>query len=58
MNIICKLFGHDWNTTDKYDQPCKRNRCLASRWLVVDKIKQAYGEKCVEWQVFDLDDLK
>jgi hypothetical protein len=51
MNIFCKIFGHWWDKSDKYRQPCIR--CLAVRYRTVDKIKYAYGEKAVGWIIFD-----
>ena len=58
MNIICKIFGHKWDKTDKYRQECKRNYCLATRYLAIDKIKHAFGEKCISWEIIDIDDIK
>lgn len=55
MNIFCKIFGHWWDKSDKYRQPCIR--CLAVRYRTVDKIKYAYGEKAVGWMIFDLNKL-
>ena len=57
MNIICKIFGHKWSKTDKYRQECKRNYCLATRYLVIDKLKYASGENCVHWRIIDLDTI-
>lgn len=56
MNIFCKIFGHWWDKREKYRQPCRR--CLATRWLVIDKKKWAYGEKSIGWTVLDFKKLK
>ena len=49
--LLCRCFGHKWDKTDKYRQPCKR--CTAIRYTVINQYKQAIGEKCVEWRVLD-----
>ena len=52
MNIICKVFGHNWNRTDPYKQPCKRRHCLATRW------QTARWNDLIAWKVTDIDKIK
>ena len=58
MNLLCKILGHNYDKSDKYRQDCKRKYCLATRWLVINQYKQAIGEKCIEWEYTDLDNIK
>jgi len=58
MNIICKIIGHSWDKTDKYRQDCKRNHCIATRYLAINRLKQMYGEKCIDWHIIDIGALK
>ena len=51
MKILCNIFGHRWNKSDKYRQPCKR--CGVIRYKNIDKLKQYTGEKCIEWTIME-----
>lgn len=57
MNILCKIFGHWWDKSDKYSYKQECRRCIAVRYRTVDKVKYAYGEKAVGWMIFDLNKL-
>lgn len=54
--FLCRCFGHKWDKTDKYRQPCKR--CNAIRYKMIDRYKQIIGEKCIDWKILDYKDLK
>ena len=55
--ILCKLFGHKWDTSDEYYQKCTRNGCLVWRAVYVKKYPK-FGEPASGWQIFDIDKLK
>jgi len=52
MNILCSVFGHKWDKSDKYRQNCKRKFCYVHRALMWNKYKTAIGEKAISWRVF------
>jgi hypothetical protein len=52
MNIICKIFGHKWDETDKYEQDCKRKHCIAFRTLF-EKPYPKIGESKYDWEIID-----
>lgn len=51
MNIVCRIFGHKWDRSNKYKQYCKRKKCSAFR------SKYSYMEK-IHWRTFDLERIK
>lgn len=50
--LMCKWFGHKWDTTDKGQQPCMR--CTAER-LLVRATHEIIGENPYSWQIIDID---
>jgi len=36
---LCKLFGHKWDKSDLYTQPCKRLGCKITRVLLLTNHK-------------------
>jgi hypothetical protein len=58
MNILCSIFGHKWDTTDIYEQNCKRKGCIAFITLF-ERSYPKIGEPKYDYQVIDFDkDLK
>jgi len=49
--VVCKIFGHRWDRTDPYSQPCKR--CTAKRVLMRDKFEMI-GKNPYSWKIIDL----
>ena len=54
MNILCNIFGHKYDQSQKFKQKCLRKNCYAYRVLILDKLKQMFGEDCLSWRVIDL----
>ena len=54
-SFICKHFGHDWDESDSFRQPCKR--CTALR-ILMRKRFEVIGENPYSWQVYDIDDVE
>lgn len=50
---LCKVFGHRWDKSDPYKQPCKR--CRAERHLMWQE-HYAVGETPWSWKVIDWDE--
>lgn len=58
MNILCSIFGHKWDKEGKYEQSCKRKKCIAFRTLFVTQFP-FFRFSLPEWRVIDFDkDLK
>lgn len=53
MKLFCFLFGHKWDTTDKYRQPCKRRNCMTTKYMTVDR----HNNK-ISFVIFDVDNFK
>ena len=51
MNIICKIFGHNWDN-NPYKQPCKRRNCFVTRW------KSILPDGSTDWRITDIDNIK
>ncbi len=47
-NIICRIFGHKWDKSDDYKQPCKR--CYMERWLMYNRY-HSLGENPYSWKI-------
>ena len=58
MNIWYKIFGHKWAKIDSYKQDCIRKRCLALRYLAYDKVKAAFCEKSINWEIINISKIK
>jgi hypothetical protein len=58
MKIICKIVGHNWDKSDKARQICKRNHCLATRYLFFNPLKQMLGHEAWGWEIIDIDKIK
>lgn len=52
-SFFCKLFGHKWDTSDKYEQNCTRSGCLVWR-AVYEKKHPKFGEPVSGWEIFDI----
>ena len=55
MNIFCKIFGHKWDTADKYEQSCKRKNCIVFRTLVENRYPDI-GEPKYDWEIIDFEE--
>lgn len=49
--LLCLIFGHKWDKSDQYCQPCKR--CSAYRNRMYSEYKSIIGEKSVTWQIIN-----
>jgi hypothetical protein len=57
MSLICKILGHKWDTSDRYEQSCTRKGCLTYRTLVANRFPKI-GEPAIEWRIIDLFNIK
>lgn len=55
MNLICKVFGHKWDTSDRYKQNCKRKKCTAWRALMYQRLDPM--KPALSWKIFDIERL-
>jgi len=58
MNIICKVFGHNWDKSDKARQICKRQNCLVTRYLAFNPLLQMQRHEAWSWKIVDIDKIK
>jgi hypothetical protein len=54
---LCGIFGHKWDKSDRYNQPCKRRGCYASRYLHYKRFPMI-GEAQIDWTILDIQNLK
>jgi len=48
--LLCLIFGHKWDKTDKYRQPCKR--CSVHRDKMYSEHRSMIGEKSISWKIY------
>ncbi len=58
INLVCYLFGHNWDKSKKYEQPCKRKGCLAYRTLMYSRFNHWKGKKAMSWRIFEPNQFK